>query len=890
MALLAGTRLGSYEIVALLGAGGMGEVYRAHDTRLGRDVAIKILPEAFAADVDRVARFQREAKTLAALNHPNIAAIYGLEQADGVHALVMELVEGEDLSQRIARGAIPLAEALPIGKQMADALEAAHEQGIVHRDLKPANIKVRADGTVKVLDFGLAKAMDPPASSPNMSRSPTITTPAMTHAGMILGTAAYMSPEQARGHVVDKRTDIWAFGCVLYEMLTRQRAFKGDDVSTTLAAVMMKEPDWGALPATMPVGLRRLLTRCLAKDAKARMRDIGEARQQIEALVAGASGLEAAPVETLSRRGLSLPVAGLIAAMAAMITGVAVWTLKSSAPSGGAIVARVTVSLPPGVHFEDLQYPAVVLSPDGTQLAYVATRGGIRQLYIRSMDNLELKAIAGTEDARAPFFSPDGQWVGFFAAGKLKKVSVTGSVLQTLWNAPFSMGGSWGPDNTIYFAPTSISGVWKIPASGGTAQPITTLDRRKGEVSHRWPQVLPGGKAVLFTVWTGPGFDEMSIDVQSLDTGERHVLLTGGGTGRYVSTGHLVYTRGDALMAVPLDLARLKVISSAPVVLGETVYTGAQGAQYTVSETGALAYVPGDSRRYERRLVWVDRHGGVDPLPAPVKAYGSPHLSPDGRRAAVEIWEGIVGLWIYDLARATLTPLTSGGSSQQPTWTPDGKRIAYRATRNGVRNVFWKAADGSGEEERLTTSDNMQTPGSWSPDGAWLAFHEIAASSDIWVLRPEGDRTPQVFLSTPANERNPRFSPDGRWLAYESEESGRAQIYVRPFPGPGGISQISTEGGTEPVWSRDGRELFYLNGDKMMVVDIAARPTLLPGTPRLLFEGRYETSVTNTSSYDVSLDGQRFLRAQPTESGQAATQIQVVINWQEELKRLVPMK
>jgi hypothetical protein len=887
---MTGRRIGGYMIGAPLGAGGMGEVYCARDTRLGRDVAVKILPRAFTSEPERLARFEREARVLASLNHPNIGAIYGLEESGGITALVMELVEGEDLSERIACGTMPIDAALPIAKQIADALETAHEQGIIHRDLKPANIKVRANGTVKVLDFGLAKVMDPAGGpSANAMNSPTITTPAMTQAGVILGTAAYMSPEQARGKAVDKRADIWAFGVVLYEMLTGRRAFEGNDVSITLAAVMTKEPEWDALPASTPEALRRLLIRCLQKDAKARMRDIGEARLQIDELLSSAPAFETTRPVTPRRRGTSWPLTMVTAVFAAIVAGIVVWTLRPPAPSVAGPVARVAVSLPAGVRLAELQFPAVALSPDGTQLAFAALKGSTRQLYIRSLDNVELKAIAGTEDATAPFFSPDGQWIGFFAGGKLKKISVAGSALQALWSAPLGVGGSWAPDNTIYFAPTAIAGLWKIPAAGGTAQPVTTLDRSKGEVSHRWPQVLPGGTSVLFTVWTGPGYDEKYFAVQSLETGERHVLLRGGETGRYVSTGHLVYTRGDALMAVPLDLARLKVTGGAPVVLAEMVWTGAQGAHYSVSDSGSLAYVPGDPPRYERRLVWVDRKGAVEPLPVPSRAFGSPQLSPDGHRLAVEVWEGTVGIWIYDFARATLTPLTSGGSSQQPAWTPDGERIAYRFTRSGLRNVFWKAVDGIGEEERLTTGDDNQTPGSWSPDGKWLAFADLATSTgaDIWLVRPEGDRKAQVFLRTPSNERDPRFSPDGRWLAYVSDESGRQQICVRPFPGPGPMSQVSTDGGTEPVWSRDGRELFYLNGDKMMAVDVAARPAFTAGPPRLLYEGRYDTSVTFTSSYDVSLDGRRFLRAQPPESGPAATQIQVVINWGEELRQKV---
>ncbi|HEY6219589.1 MAG TPA: protein kinase, partial [Gemmatimonadaceae bacterium] len=854
-----------------------------------RDVAIKVLPETLAHNAERLARFEREARTLASLNHPNIAHVHGFEDSTGVPALVMELVAGPTLADRIAGGPIPIPETLAIAQQVAEALEAAHEQGIVHRDLKPANIKVRDDGTVKVLDFGLAKAFDP-ATASNATESPTITTPAMTAVGVILGTAAYMSPEQARGKIVDKRADIWAFGVVLYEMVTGVRPFDASDTSLTLALVMTAEPDWRALPSSMPSGLRQLIVRCLQKDPRARLRDIGEARLQIQDLMSGGSGPAVLTAAAPGRVGVPLSLTAAVAAIAAIVTGAIVWSLKPFAPSpaGSAIVTRVSVELPSGAHLEDLQYPAVAVSPDGAQVAYAAVRNGVRQLYIRSLDSVDVKSIPGTEDATEPFFSPDGQWIGFFAAGRLKKVSVTGNVLQALWNAPLGVGGSWGPDDTIYFSPASVSGVWKIPASGGTAQPVTTLDRAKGEVSHRWPQVLPGGKNVLFTVWTGPDFEERAIHVQSLETGQRHVLINGGGTGRYVRSGHLVFTRRDALMAVPLDLAQLKVTSTAPVLLSEPVWWGAQGSHYSVSDTGVLVYVPGDPKRYDRRLVWVDRRGVVDPLPTPLKAYVSPALSPDGRRVAVEIWEGTVGIWIYDFSRGTLTRLTSRGSSQQPTWTPDGRRIVYRGTRDGHRSLFWMAADGSGEEERLSTGENMQTPASLSPDGKWLAYHEIApkAGRAIFTLQPDGDRTPQLFLRTATNVSGPRFSPDGRWLAFVSDESGRAEICIRPFPGPGPQSQVSTEGGTEPVWSRDGRELFYLLGDKMMAVTIATRPTLNVGPPRVLYEGHFDTSATNASTYDVAENG-RFLRAQPPESGRNPTQVGVVINWFEELKARV---
>ena len=668
----------------------MGQVYRATDTTLGRQVAIKILPDACASDPGRLARFEHEAKTLASLNHPHIAAIYGFEKSGGLHALAMELVEGEDLSQRIARGAIPVDEALPIAKQIADALEAAHEQGIIHRDLKPANIKVRPDGTVKVLDFGLAKAMEPAGSSPTMSMSPTLATPAMTQAGMILGTAAYMSPEQAKGRTVDRRADVWAFGAVLFEMVSGQQPFSGETVSETLAEVMKSEPTWQALPASVPATLARLIRQCLVKEPRQRIRDIGDVRLALE------GAFETAVPQTqdgaqrhrpaLWRSSVTLGIAAAAMLLVAAIGGVVAGRSFGPPPATVPRVARLTMVLPSGEELASLGNPPVAISSSGTHVAYVATNGSRQQLYLRAVDASEAKVLAGTELATNPFFSPDGQWIGFFAQGKLRKVSISAGTIQTLCDAPDGRGGNWASDGSIYFAATGATGLSKVSASGGTPSAVTTLDRAKGEVSHRWPQVLPGGKAVMFTVWTGPGRDERHVHVQRLDTGERSVVVQGGEAGFYVPTGHVVYARADEFFAVPFDLERLQAsgqaVRLADVVRGSA---GAEGAHYAVSDTGTLVYLPGDAQRYERRLVWVGRDGRVQPLSAPPREYnGNAVISPDGRLAAVDIEAGTFGIWLYDFARATLSPLTTGnGSSQAPRWTADGKRIVYRGTRSG---------------------------------------------------------------------------------------------------------------------------------------------------------------------------------------------------------------
>ena len=877
----------------------MGEVYRATDTRLGREVAIKVLPRELAQDPERLARFEREAKLLASLNHPNIAQVYGFEsatQSDGpaVHFLAMELVEGEDLAERLKRGAIPVEEALPLAEQIAEALEEAHEKGIVHRDLKPANVKVRPDGKLKVLDFGLAKAWrgDGPgvASSADLSQSPTLAHTG-TAAGLILGTAAYMSPEQARGKAVDKRSDVWAFGVVLYEMLAGRRLFEGETVSDVLASVLKSEPEWAALPAATPYRLRQLLARCLERDPKRRLRDIGEARLALEP---GAT-VEPPVAAPVGARGIAPWLAVAAAILAVALTALAfVHFRETKASVTRPPVARVTIALPPGDLVDQKTTPAVALSPDGTKLAYVGTHeNATRQLFLRFMDGAEAKPIAGTQGAYVPFFSPDGQWIGFFSQGKLKKVPADGGAAQVLCDAPSGLGADWAADDTIYFMPFNTSGVWKVAASGGTPREVTQLDRSKGEVSHRWPQLLPGGAAVLFTVWTGPGWDEKSLQMQLVKTGERRVLAQGASTGRYVTSGHLVYNRDgvQTLMALPFDAERLQVMGGPAVALAEQVWEGgAEGAQYAVSSAGTMAYVASHPARYERRMVWVDRTGKVEPLPAMPRPYYDPRISPDGRRFAVSSEEAAERVWTFDFARPILTALTGPGSSQAPLWTPDGKRVVYRATRMGSRNIAWKAADGSGDEQRLTTNDNMQTPVSVSPDGKLLAYTELdpTRGNDIWLVALDGGK-PVPFLRTPASEENPHFSPDGRWLAYTSDESGRSELYVQPFPGPGGKWMISTGGGTEPVWARDGRELFYRSGDKLMAVTIASEPAFVARLPRVLFEGAFEPTGTGTSGFDVSPDGRRFLMIQPTAPERPVTQINVVINWFEELRQRVPV-
>jgi eukaryotic-like serine/threonine-protein kinase len=880
-----GRRLGFYEIVSWLGAGGMGEVYEAHDTKLGRHVAIKVLPAAFVEDHERITRFQREARMLASLNHPNIATIHGLEQSGDVQYLVMELVPGETLAERLSGGALDIPEALKIAGQIAEALEAAHEKGVIHRDLKPANVKVTPEGRVKVLDFGLAKAFAGDAGL-DLPYLPTLTGIG-TAEGRILGTPAYMSPEQARGKAVDKRTDIWAFGCVLYELLTARPAFPGETLTDTLAAALEREPDWHALPATTPLKIRDLLRRCLHKDAARRLHDIADARIEIDEALDVSGSLSAVPVAAQpSSPGGHMLLWGL-AALAAVGFAIALWGLVRRTRPPTRPVTRVAVTLPLGDRLSPSGDPAVALSPDGSRLVYAGYHAGSTQLYLRSMNHFEATPIPGTAGADTPFFSPDSQWVGFFAAGKLMKVSLTGGASLPLCSASAgSRGASWGPDDAIIFAPSTGSGLYRVSAAGGSPTALTVPDRKKGEFSHRWPEILPGGKALLFTIWGGA---EMRIGLLSLETGERRILLDGGAYARYFS-GHLIYARAGGLLAVPFDLKRLQVTGSPVSVLEGVWMNTVNGAvDLNISGDGSLVYVAAGPGSDSDSLVWVDRKGTAQPLPAPPRGYLVPRLSPDGQHLAVAIEDANPGLWLYDLARGTLTLLTASVLNPYQVWTRDGKRMTFRSP---PFNLDWMPADGSGAPQRLMTSENLPLPGSWSPDGQVLAFSEQDPTTgwDIWTLRLDGEPKPQPFLRTKSNEDAPMFSPDGHWLAYQSDESGRYEIYVRPFPGPGGKWQISTEGGTEPVWAKNGRELFYRSANKMMAATVESKPLFAASKPRQLFEGLYDGGAFDFEpNYDVAPDGQRFLMLEPTEQAKATPQqINVVLNWSDELRRLAP--
>ena len=819
MTLSPGTTLGPYQVTAKIGEGGMGEVWQARDTKLDRDVALKVLPEAFTSDPDRLARFEREAKVLASLNHPNIGHIYGLEEAEGQKALVLELVEGPTLAERIKQGPIPIDEALPIAKQIAEALEAAHEQGIIHRDLKPANVKVKDDGTVKVLDFGLAKAFQPDASDPNLSQSPTISlTAAATQMGMVIGTAAYMAPEQAKGKVVDKRADVWAFGAVLFEMLTGQKPFTGKDVSDTLAAVLRIDADYDALPDETPARLRQVLKACLQKEPKDRVRDIGDVSLAMDGTFDTPTqepSSSAAPQLQVWQRPASL----VLAAVALVAFTSVVWSVTGPTPSAPRVERFHLTPLAPETVFVAATGQDIAISPDGTKVVFRA--GGALQ--VRAVE--ELTSLALIENpAFTPFVSPDSAWVGFNDIGDdtLKKVSIRGGPPVTIGSvgAPFARGASWGPNDTIIFGTSLPSGLWRISANGGEPEALTP-DQDQDTANYVWPHILPGGRAVLFTILTGGAIENAQIAVLDLETNEQRVLVPGGSHPRYSSTGHIIYGASGALRAVGFNLDRLEVTNPNPVPVVDGVVTKASGAvDFDLAHDGSLVYIGGDDQVGGGRTpVWVDRQGREEPVGLPSRFYMMPRLSPDGTRLALGIVDPEnTDVWLSELGRGTLSRLTTGPASDwSPLWTPDGERVVFASNRAGVWELFWKDPDGTEEPERLATIEEATElfPYAWSPDGEMLAFlyQNPGTRSDIGVLTLVGEPTWEPLLQTETDESTPTISPDGGWIAYDSDESGTYEVYVQRFPGLGDRRQISTGGGAHPLWSPDGLEIFYRAGD-----------------------------------------------------------------------------
>jgi serine/threonine-protein kinase len=893
MALTIGTQLGSHEITALLGKGGMGEVYRARDLKLKREVAIKILPEEFSRDADRVSRFQREAEVLASLNHPNIATIHDLEETDGTRYLVLELVEGETLADRIACGPIAIEEALQIAIQICEALEAAHEKGIIHRDLKPANVKVTPDGKVKVLDFGLAKAMEGAPASATVSNSPTLLSGTM--GGMIIGTAAYMSPEQARGRAADQRSDIFAFGCILYEILTSRQAFHGDDVSDVLASVMKLDTDLGLLPGNMNPKLYDLLRRCLAKDRKRRWYAIGDVRVELEAIRTSPFKLDENPPSVPGVRPVWRYVACvLFAALVATLVGGFLWNSRPSVPLS---VTRFPLVIGEGQVFTTTRRGMLAISPDGTQIAYVANR----KIYLRLMSENDARPIVGTDNAVGvsnPVFSPDGKYIAFWSGADhtVKKISVGGGAAITICQDPDEpFGIAWSTDGIVFTQSTRGQEIMRVSATGGKPELIASSP----ETGTNNAQLLPGGQYVLFTL-----FAKNQIAIQSVKSGIRKTIIERGSGPRYVPSGHIIYSVGGNLLAVPFDLKRLEV-TGGPVAVVEGVRrlgNGAGAGQFSVSDTGTLVYVPGPVTPDIGGVVlaFIERDGTVKPLGLPPREYGFPRVSPDAKRIAVQTMDDNI-IWVYDLSGTTaIRKLTFGGMNRFPIWSPTGDKIAFQSDREGDAGIFWQRADGTGPAERLTKAAPgvSHIPDSWSPDGQTLSFTAVKGNeSSIWIYSLR-EKKATVFAQAAGKlvERS-MFAPDGLWLAYESSESsanGQREIFVQPFPANGTKYQISKGEGTSPLWSPDEKDLFYATvGVGFVSTHIATKPTFTFGNPISMPLPAKLSAPAFPRNFDITPDGNKFLAVvDPLQAEQTAVapQIQVVLNWFRELQERVPVK
>ena len=895
---MSGRRIGQFQIEKELGRGGMGIVYLAQDTKLNRPVAIKSLPPKMVDNPQVRSRLQREARLLASLNHPNIATIYEeLEEGEGIVYLVLEYIPGLTLAEQLAQKSFKLEDALKAGQQIAEALAAAHDRGVIHRDLKPGNIKIMPEGRVKVLDFGLAKTtrQDLPDQ-----------TGTMTLPGRVMGTPAYMSPEQARGQAVDHRSDIWAFGCTLYEMLTGTVPFKGETVADTLACILERDPNWQALPQDTPVNIQVLLRRCLEKDTHKRLQHMGDAYIEISETLSGTASSGVVPVASVGsfgriRKRLSLP--WLIVSLTAVAIVVSIMIKNSLSPSSpnsqaGGPATRYAVTLAPSQQFDiDIWASSVALPPNGQSLVYVADENGQRRLYLHNtIKAFTPKPIDGTEGAHSPFFSADGESIAFFAEGKLRKVLIeSGTVTDICVVEVTSRGGAWGPDNTIYFNMNPGSGLFKVSAAGGKGEFVTQANSIPGDSRHCFPQILPGGDTILFTNATGNNPDQWHIAVLSLDTGRWRDLGLRGSNAHYVRTGHLVYA-GPAgrLLAVPFDPDRLTVVGS-PKALIENAVTYPT-AQYCVSESGTLVYVPGGiGAGKDNTLVWVDPAGTESPLGLPPRAYGSVRLSPDGGQLAVHIGAlaSDCDIHLCDMARRVLTRLTfNEGWDVRPRWAPVSNRLTYSSARKSPPQLHWVAPDGSAEERLWDCDPNaLELPGGWSSDERYFAFVHITEETqfDIWVLSLEDGRQADEFLGEPYNEKKPTFHPQGNWIAYASDETGQYEIYLRRFPDGHEKTLVSTDGGNDPMWDPSGEALYYRKGNTVMSVVVETEPVLSAKQPQALFEGPYERNEWGTS-YDVTRtpDGARFIMIKLNQEASAVKQLNVILNWSEELKRLVP--
>ena len=919
MSLEVGTRIGPYTITGTLGAGGMGDVYRAHDARLARDVALKVLPDTFAADPERLARFQREAQVLAALTHPHIGAIYGLEEGPAdvgvrVRALVLELVEGETLADRIARGPVPVEEAVPIARQIAEALEAAHERGIIHRDLKPANIKVSPDGTVKVLDFGLAKLTQDPGLGPqasNLTVSPTITSPALvTGVGVLLGTAAYMSPEQAKGREADKRSDVWAFGCVLYEMLTGKRAFEGEDVSDTLAAILRGDPDWLALPSDVPQPVSVLIRSCLQRERTKRPADVAAVTFVLDhAAQLAASVLIDAPPHAVARkaRWRVIGVAGALAVLAAA-AGFEIARLSTPAPSS-LPVTRFLIEPPPGRILPGANsIPRFALSPDGRSLVFEAgAPAGPFQLWLRRLDQLEAEPLTSTEAAQdvsiqGMFWFPDGRSIGYFDEpnNRMRKIELESRTVQTLFSVSGNqLAGSANGDGVLIYSSSATQGLMRGSAAGGTPTQVTTLDQSRGEVMHLWPRFLPDGRHFVYLSLSSDP-QESALFAGSLDSGDRILLTRASSMAEFAPPDQLLYVRDENLFTHTIDLARLQLIGE-PTLVAQPVFTTPPGrAGFGVSNTGVLLHATGSGLvagglavSGRRSLTWVARDGREAAVGAPDRSYAYARISPDGMQVALDARDADDDVWVWNFDRRTLTRLTFGpGADRNPVWTPDSRRIVYSSSANGAQNLFAVAVNGTGTPERIGESAATQLPSSVTSDGRRVIFHQNATGqTQVYSAELDGNHHVETLIATEQGlARNGAVSPDGRLIAYDSNESGRFEIYVRPYPGvQSGRWQISPSGGTRPLWSRDGRELFYVApGGALMAVRVEQSGTWVATTPQRLFSNpNLDNPALLGLTYDISLDGQRFLilkRVSADDDSSASVQFQVTQNWQEELR------
>ena len=874
----------------------MGEVYRARDPRLGREVAIKVLPAGPVTDPERLQRFEQEARAAAALNHPNILAVYDIGRHEGAPYIVSELLDGETLRDRLA-GPLPGRKAVEYAVQIARGLAAAHEKRIVHRDLKPENIFVTADGRVKILDFGLAKLTQAEPAIAAMSALPT--TPPHTQPGIVLGTIGYMSPEQVRGLTADHRSDIFAFGAVLYEMLSGRRAFQRETGVESMTAILNEDPlDLTPAERHIPPALVRIIQRCLEKPSSSRFQTATDLAFALEN-AAGHSSTSAAVPATVAGFSFLRPswrVVLVTALATAIATGVSVWVMsagRSNASPEPAI--RFALDLPPGINFGSRTFRLrVALSPDGSLLAYTPGEGVNTYLVLRRLDQLTDRRIDGTAGAYNPFFSHDGQWIGFFTFdGKLKKMSVSGGTIATIGDAVYGNGATWAADDTIIFAPNFNTGLFRVSAAGGTPQPWTSADRAKKESGHAWPQILPDGDTVIFTIEdASKPFDDARIVAQSIRTGERRVLIDGGSFGRYLPTGHLLYARSNVLLAVPFELRSLSVTGPPVEVLpGVSFDAGVGASQFATSDVGRLVFLPVVPQKLRTRIVRVDRRGTaasiVDEAPYNPSRF---QLSPDGRQLAIGVTASNDDIWLLDLERGGRTRLTTEFENINPVWQADGKAMVFGSDRGGPFNLWILSLDGTGQPERLTTSASDQFPTSISSNGRLLAFQEFnsgATGYDLMVVPLDRERTPRELLKTRFNERGARFSPDDRYLAYVSDETGRSEVYVRAVSGEGGTLQVSLDGGTAPLWAPNGREIFFRNGNAVISADISLTPPIRVGRSRLLFTGNYGAASIDSPGYDVTPDGNAFIMVKPYDETVVSRMI-VIVNWFEELKRLAP--